>query len=316
MGTLLMAAACVAGLAFHAGSAPPACVVCARTRAAQSAAAAAATRRARAPTRLAQAGGERQQPPEAHDGRTGAFRSRKVRPSRWPARDTLPLACRRFCGAAMEPYLALAAPLAPYMAGWTAAFFLARYAFFPLHSADFGNRVISIVHALAAIALAVPALDWDAPLASVGQANTAAQARRRRRRRRRETLPFLPPLTRAPRQTLCMSVSLAYFVYDFFCCLVIDPEPVGIIHHLCTTAGLAVGLAHGKARVCGGAAGMRARASPRRALTHAPCARAVRHGAGGVPAADGGVQPVDAPQPAAQGGGQERHHRGRHQPGA
>jgi hypothetical protein len=45
-----------------------------------------------------------------------------------------------------------------------------------------------------------------------------------------------------------MVVSLAYFLYDFACCLVIDPEPVGILHHLCTTAGLVVGVAHGKAR--------------------------------------------------------------------
>jgi hypothetical protein len=82
--------------------------------------------------------------------------------------------------ALVEP---LVEPLAPYIAAWTLAFFVARFALFPKRSADFGNRVISIVHALAAIALAIPALDWAAPLATVGQANTAAQARARGRMR-------------------------------------------------------------------------------------------------------------------------------------
>ena len=44
-----------------------------------------------------------------------------------------------------------------------------------------------------------------------------------------------------------MEVSLAYFVYDFLVCLVIDPELVGTLHHLCTMAGLSVGLLQGKA---------------------------------------------------------------------
>lgn len=49
-----------------------------------------------------------------------------------------------------------------------------------------------------------------------------------------------------------MEISLAYFVYDFLVCLVIDPEPVGVVHHLCTIAGLAVGVLDGKARpLCG-----------------------------------------------------------------
>lgn len=45
-----------------------------------------------------------------------------------------------------------------------------------------------------------------------------------------------------------MEVSLAYFIYDFVCCLFVDPDVVGIVHHLCTMAGLAVGVAQGKAR--------------------------------------------------------------------
>jgi hypothetical protein len=45
-----------------------------------------------------------------------------------------------------------------------------------------------------------------------------------------------------------MEVSLAYFVYDLLVCLVIDPEPVGLVHHLCTIAGLAVGVLQGKVR--------------------------------------------------------------------
>jgi hypothetical protein len=78
----------------------------------------------------------------------------------------------------MEPqHVAKLVELAPIGAAWTAAFLVARFALFPKRSADFGNRVVSILHALAAIALAVPALDWAAPMASVGQRNTAAQAR-------------------------------------------------------------------------------------------------------------------------------------------
>jgi len=122
--------------------------------------------------------------------------------------------------------LKLAQDLLPGMAAWTGGYVLCRHLLFPRRSADFGNRVVSTVHALLAIALSVPALDWAQPLASVGQANTGAQTR-------------------------CMTVSLAYFVYDFFVCLLIDPEPVGTVHHLCTMAGLAVGLLDGKARGSG-----------------------------------------------------------------
>jgi len=51
-------------------------------------------------------------------------------------------------------------------------------------------------------------------------------------------------------QTRLMEVSLAYFLYDFLVCLCIDPEPVGALHHVCTVAGLVVGLLRGKARLC------------------------------------------------------------------
>ena len=46
-----------------------------------------------------------------------------------------------------------------------------------------------------------------------------------------------------------MTVSLAYFLYDLVCCLVIDPrDVVGTMHHLCTMAGFVVGLGQSKAR--------------------------------------------------------------------
>ena len=77
----------------------------------------------------------------------------------------------------LEQHLPKLKELAPYGAAWTGAYLVARFVLFPKRSADFGNRVVSIVHALAAIALAVPALDWAAPMATVGQRNTAAQAR-------------------------------------------------------------------------------------------------------------------------------------------
>ncbi len=92
---------------------------------------------------------------------------------------------------------ALLQPLAPGIAAWTAAFLLVRFALFPRRSADFGNRVVSIAHALGAIALAVPALDWAAPLATVGQANTAAQARARGRARGAHPVARVAPPRRA-----------------------------------------------------------------------------------------------------------------------
>ena len=72
---------------------------------------------------------------------------------------------------------AAAQRLAAPTAVWTALFVGTRFVVFPKRSADFSNRVISIDHALLAILLAAPALDWAHPLASVGAANTAAQAR-------------------------------------------------------------------------------------------------------------------------------------------
>ena len=80
--------------------------------------------------------------------------------------------------AALAAYKPHAETLAPYIGAWTALFFFVRFGLFPKRSADFGNRVVSIVHALAAIALAVPAVDWANPLGGVGQANTEAQVRR------------------------------------------------------------------------------------------------------------------------------------------
>jgi hypothetical protein len=71
--------------------------------------------------------------------------------------------------------LSLVEPLSPFIAAWTLLYLLARFVLFRQRSADFANRVVSVVHALAAILLAVPALDWSSPLGRVGQANTAAQ---------------------------------------------------------------------------------------------------------------------------------------------
>ena len=45
-----------------------------------------------------------------------------------------------------------------------------------------------------------------------------------------------------------MEVSLAYFTNDLLCCLFIDLDPVSLAHHVCTIAGLAVGVFQGKAR--------------------------------------------------------------------
>lgn len=113
----------------------------------------------------------------------------------------------------------LASRLAPATASWTGAFFCARL-WCRGRSGDFANRVVSIVHALVAVALAVPALDWGAPLASVGQPNSLAAQR-------------------------CLEVSLAYFAYDTLCSLAVAPDAVGLAHHVCTLAGLLVGVRTG-----------------------------------------------------------------------
>ena len=145
---------------------------------------------------------------------------------------------------ALDEARLLLTELAPGIAAWTAAYLVCRHVLCRRRSADFANRVVSTAHALLAIVLSVPALDWSQPLATVGQPNTAAQARRRGS----PSAAAEPPPTTL--QTLCMSVSLAYFVYDFFICLVIEPEVVGTVHHLCTMAGLVVGVVEKKARRC------------------------------------------------------------------
>ena len=120
----------------------------------------------------------------------------------------------------MDDLIALFIALLPAALCWTAAYAFCRLAL-RSRSPDFSNRVVSIAHAVLATALAVPSLDWARPLATVGQANTAAQ-------------------------TLCMRVSLAYFLYDTLCCFFIDFDPMGLAHHLCTIAGLLVGVRDGR----------------------------------------------------------------------
>lgn len=49
-------------------------------------------------------------------------------------------------------------------------------------------------------------------------------------------------------QTFCMTVSVAYFAYDFICCFFIEFDMVGNVHHVATMAGLLVGLYEGRVR--------------------------------------------------------------------
>jgi len=186
---------------------------------------------------------------------------------------------------------------------------LARFVVFPKRSADFGNRVVSILHALLAMLLAVPALDWTHPLLSVGAANTAAQVSHLGLETVTASCAGCHTALPSCSQTRCMEVSLAYFVYDFLVCLVIDPEPVGVVHHLCTIAGLAVGVLDGKARVPW-------YRSTLLLSSLTPACLPVRDGARGMPAADGGQQPKYAPQPAPQGARRREQHAQRGQPGA
>ena len=45
-----------------------------------------------------------------------------------------------------------------------------------------------------------------------------------------------------------MALSLSYFTYDLICCLIIEADLAGTIHHCLTMAGLAIGVLKGVVR--------------------------------------------------------------------
>ena len=72
-------------------------------------------------------------------------------------------------------------PTNEYIAAWTALFFVSRFVLFRRFSADFANRVVSIIHALLAIVLSWGAVNWSDPLGNVGGPNSPEQVKNKLR---------------------------------------------------------------------------------------------------------------------------------------
>lgn len=106
--------------------------------------------------------------------------------------------------------------------GWALMFVVFRLVVFRKHTADFSNRVVSIVHAVVAIYYSYVTFTsgFAGMFDNIGGPNTDAQA-------------------------LCMAVSLSYFIYDLIYCAVVG-ELESVFHHLFTIGGLASGVLQGK----------------------------------------------------------------------
>ena len=76
----------------------------------------------------------------------------------------------------MEMRVKALKPTNEYVLAWSALFFACRFVFFRGRSADFANRVVSIVHALLAIVLSARSVNWKDPLGNVGGPNSPEQA--------------------------------------------------------------------------------------------------------------------------------------------
>ena len=99
---------------------------------------------------------------------------------------------------------------------WLALYLVLRLVVFRRYSSDFSNRWISILHGIVAAVYSAALVDWSAPFAAIGRESTLAEAR-------------------------AMSVSLAYFCYDFVVCLFIDDDFTTPLHHVASIAGLFIG---------------------------------------------------------------------------
>lgn len=98
---------------------------------------------------------------------------------------------------------------------WTVAFLVVR-TLLPKRSHDVCNRVVSLIHVAVSLLLAsLSVQDWHRIFWPLGA----------------------PP---SPMQMLTMRVSLAYFVYDFFCCLFDTPiDYSNVVHHTVSISCLA-----------------------------------------------------------------------------
>ena len=108
----------------------------------------------------------------------------------------------------------------PQTLAWTLLYVLLRFGVFRKRTADFSNRVVSLIHAFVAIYMCARCLPhWGALLENVGGVNT------------REHLE-------------CMTMSLSYFIYDFIYCM-LNNEVENVVHHLFTVGGLTSGVMTG-----------------------------------------------------------------------
>ena len=122
-------------------------------------------------------------------------------------------------------YLRVAIPslqkVVPQSVGWTLLYVFLRFGVLRRRTADFSNRTVSFIHAVVAIYMCARCLPtWGALLENVGGANTTAHLE-------------------------CMTLSLGYFVYDFFYCL-LNNEVENVVHHMFTVGGLASGVITGR----------------------------------------------------------------------
>lgn len=74
-------------------------------------------------------------------------------------------------------FVAAVKPTNPFVVAWTFLYLVVKGVVFNKYSADFANRVVSIIHALLAIFLCYKALDMRDPFGGIGAPNTEAQAR-------------------------------------------------------------------------------------------------------------------------------------------
>mmetsp|Transcript_25904 Transcript_25904/g.63761 ORF Transcript_25904/g.63761 Transcript_25904/m.63761 type:complete len:254 (+) Transcript_25904:82-843(+) len=114
-----------------------------------------------------------------------------------------------------------AVPMTRWTCYWAVMFIVFRMVVFRKYTADFSNRVVSIVHAFVAIYYSyVTFSSWGDMFDGIGGPNTEPQA-------------------------LCMAVSLSYFVYDLIYCAIVG-EIESVFHHFFTIGGLASGVLNGK----------------------------------------------------------------------
>ena len=104
-------------------------------------------------------------------------------------------------------------------AGWLSIYLLSRHVLFRQFSADFSNRIVSLIHAAIGLVWPLFVIDFKNLSSDVGNPTT-------------------------PAQLDLLRVSFAYFFYDMLCCFAIKIEIADVFHHVATLVGLYVGVFH------------------------------------------------------------------------